>query len=955
VPDIAGDSSTTSTIAVGSVVTGSIEVVSDHDWFRIDLIAGQSISIVLNGTGTMPLGDPYLRIRDAAGNLLAQNDDGGPGLNSLLNFTASATGTYYIDVSEYDSGVGDYQLQVNPFTPPPVGSVNQFASQLASGYWDGNSHHFNVTQGGNLSVNLTGLTTTGQNLARLALRQWGDVIGISFVEVSSGGQILFDDDQTGASSSSTYSNGIISQSRVNVSVQWLTDYGTSVNSYGFQTYVHEIGHALGLGHAGNYNSEATYATDALYANDGWPMSIMSYFSPNESSFYASQGFTRSYVTTPMIADIAAIGMLYGLSTTTRAGATTYGFNSNAGDVFNASLNPSVAYTVFDSGGIDTLDFSGFSQDQTIDLGQGQFSNVGGRVGTVAIAVGTVIENAVGGGGNDTVRGNEAANVLSGGNGNDSIFGFGGEDIFAAEGGDDLLNGGAGVDTVSYANAAAAISVNGNVVTSQGNAGGFGTDTLAEVETILGSAFNDVFIGTELAQRFEGNAGNDSLSGLGGADVFVGGAGADTFHDSLAAHNGDTIIDFSGGDRIVFADANLNSFAFSLTGSTLNYSGGSMTLNNFTGRLAAKAGPGGIGVQLTISRTQFDSPELTYSNFGSNPGAGGWTSNEAFPRMLADINGDRLVDIVGFGAAGVYVALGAAGGFAPMTLASSFFGANSTAGGWTSNDRYPRLLGDVNGDGRADVVGFGNNGVYVALGGANGTFGVPTLATTAFGAAAEAGGWSSNNLYLRQLADVNGDGRSDIIGFGNAGTYVSLARADGSFGATALAATSFGVAANAGGWASNDSFPRRVVDVNGDGRADIVGFGSSGVYVSLANADGTFAGPLLGLREFGSSAGGWTSENQFPRDLADVNGDGRIDIVGFGNSGVYVALGLGNGMFGAGVLELGAFGASAAAGGWSSENGYPRVLADINGDGAADIVGFGSSGVIAALSTGDILT
>lgn len=953
-PDIAGDSSTTSAVSVGSVVTGSIEIASDHDWFRIDLVAGQSISIVLNGFGTNPLGDPYLRIRDAAGNLLGQNDDGGPGLNSLLNFTASTSGTYYIDVSEFGSGVGDYQLQVNTFTPPPVASVDQFADQLAYGYWDGNSHRFNVTQGGALSVNMTGLTADGQNLARLALRQWTDLIGISFVEVASGGQILFDDNQDGASSSSTYSNGIISQSRVNVSVQWLTDYGATVNSYGFQTYVHEIGHALGLGHAGNYNNEATYATDAIFANDGWPMSVMSYFSPNESSYFANQGFTRSYVATPMIADIAAIGLLYGLSSTTRVGATTYGFNSNAGDVFNASLNPSVAYTVFDSGGIDLLDYSGFTQNQTIDLRQGQFSNVGGRVGTIAIAVGTVIENAISGSGNDILRGNDAANVLSGGSGDDSIFGLGGDDVFVAEGGDDLFDGGLGSDSISYASAAAAISVNGNTVTSQNNAGGFGIDTLTGIETIIGSAFADVFIGTDFAQRFEGNAGNDTMSGLGGTDIFVGGTGADSFLDTLAAHNGDTIVDFSSEDRIVFTDASLNTFTFTLTGSTLDYTGGSMTLANFTGRLSVKATTGGAGVQLIVARSQFHTPEVAYTNFGSNPGAGSWTSNNEFPRSVADVNGDRLMDIVGFGAAGVYVALGVAGGgFAAMKLASSSFGAELSAGAWTSNDKFPRLLGDVNGDGRADIVGFGHNGVYVALGSTNGTFGVPTLATTSFGAAAEAGGWSSQNSYLRQLGDVNGDGRFDIVGFGDAGAYVSLARADGSFGATVFAVANFGVAASAGGWSSNDLYPRRVADMNRDGRADIVGFGDSGVYVSLANADGSFAAPILALREFGSSAGGWTSENQFPRDVADVNGDGRPDIVGFGNSGVYVALGIGNGMFQASTLELGAFGASAAAGGWSSENSYPRILADINGDRAADIVGFGNSGVITALSNGDI--
>ena len=235
-PDIPGNSTTTSSVSVGSTVTSSIETVSDHDWFRIELVAGQSITVTLNGTGATPLGDPYLRIRNAAGALIAENDDGGPGLNSLVSFTATTTGTYYIDVSEYSTGTGDYSLQVRLFTPPPVGSVAQLANQLTHGYWDGASHHFSVTQGGSLTVNLTGLTSDGVNLARLALQQWSDVIGVRFVEVASGGQIMFDDNQEGAFSSSVFSNGISTSARVNVSTQWLVNSGTTLNSYGYQTY-----------------------------------------------------------------------------------------------------------------------------------------------------------------------------------------------------------------------------------------------------------------------------------------------------------------------------------------------------------------------------------------------------------------------------------------------------------------------------------------------------------------------------------------------------------------------------------------------------------------------------------------------------------------------------------------------------------------------------------------------
>ena len=77
-------------------------------------------------------------------------------------------------------------------------------------------------------------------------------------------------------------------------------------------------------------------------------------------------------------------------------------------------------------------------------------------------------------------------------------------------------------------------------------------------------------------------------------------------------------------------------------------------------------------------------------------------------------------------------------------------------------------------------------------------------------------------------------------------------------------------------------------MNGDGTADIVGFGNAGVYVSLATGNGHFAAPTYELAAFGPAVGGWSSDNLYKRELADVNGDGTADIVGFGNAGVYVS-------------------------------------------------------------------
>jgi hypothetical protein len=324
--------------------------------------------------------------------------------------------------------------------------------------------------------------------------------------------------------------------------------------------------------------------------------------------------------------------------------------------------------------------------------------------------------------------------------------------------------------------------------------------------------------------------------------------------------------------------------------------------------------------------------------------------------VADVNGDGHADVAGFGSAGIYVALGTdAGTFAPSFLALSAFGSSVQAGGWASSDRYPRELADVNGDGRADVVGFGEAGIYTALARSDGSFAPSLLALGAFGAGASAGGWASDDKYPRMFADVNGDGRADIVGFGEAGVYVALAKSDGTFAPSFLSLNSFGAGASGGSWTTDGLYPRQLADVNGDGMADIVGFGSAGVYVALSTGAGHFTSPTLTFGSFGSSAGagGWTSQDIFPRELGDVNGDHKADIVGFGAAGTYVSYGNGDGTFEPAFLGLSGFGSAAAGGGWASQDSYPRYVADVNHDGFADVLGFGNAGVYVALSAGDI--
>ena len=78
-------------------------------------------------------------------------------------------------------------------------------------------------------------------------------------------------------------------------------------------------------------------------------------------------------------------------------------------------------------------------------------------------------------------------------------------------------------------------------------------------------------------------------------------------------------------------------------------------------------------------------------------------------------------------------------------------------------------------------------------------------------------------------------------------------------------------------------------MNGDGRADIIGFGEAGVQIALSKGDGTFSNPQLAFKNFTFGAGGWSSFNEYPRQVADISGDGRADIIGFNNAGILTGI------------------------------------------------------------------
>jgi VCBS repeat protein len=305
------------------------------------------------------------------------------------------------------------------------------------------------------------------------------------------------------------------------------------------------------------------------------------------------------------------------------------------------------------------------------------------------------------------------------------------------------------------------------------------------------------------------------------------------------------------------------------------------------------------------------------------------------RILADINADGMADLVVFGDRGVWTGLATGdGNFTAPDLVLDNYGANQ---GWR-RDKHVRALADINGDRKADIVGFGNNGVWTSLATENGRFAPPAFVVDNYGTEH---GWTPEK-HVRVMADISGDGLADIVGFGTEGVWTSLARGDGHFISPVFVVDNYGTEH---GWRP-DKHVRVMADISGDGLADIVGFGQAGVWTSLARGDGHFISPVFGVANYGADQG-WTPAKHV-RALADIDGDRKADIVGFGKERVWTSRSIGDGRF---TVTAPAVPNFATDQGWTPEK-HVRLLADINGDGNADIVGFGAAGVWTALSNGN---
>jgi Ca2+-binding RTX toxin-like protein len=311
--------------------------------------------------------------------------------------------------------------------------------------------------------------------------------------------------------------------------------------------------------------------------------------------------------------------------------------------------------------------------------------------------GTNFADALGGNdGNNTLYGGLGDDFLDGGDGTDMLWGGWGNDELKGGGGADWLGGDEGIDTVSYYESPAGVTVLLNVNGVGGAGGDAEGDILGDIENLTGSIYADTLGGDDGVNQLMGMEGNDTLKGFGGADSLHGGNGNDTLYGMDGA---DVLRGDSGNDTLnggAGADTMLGG-----TGSDTYY------VDNGADDVTEVAGQGANdrvrtstsyslapGSQVEILETR-DPTAATAISLGGNEYANTIIGN-AGTNVI--VGGAGLDTMVGGGGADVYV-------WGSITEMGSSLGANSD----TLGSEFNAAIGDLIVLNLIDADGNANNG------------------------------------------------------------------------------------------------------------------------------------------------------------------------------------------------------------------------------------------------------